>query len=349
MIDLLVVGAGPSGLTTAIEAALRGMEVVVADPRPSPIDKACGEGLMPSAIEALDRLGVVIPRSHPFVGIRYVSDGRAADGRFPHGEGLGVRRTVLSQALTDRADAVGVRRVAMRIGTVSQTADHVEAGGLRARHLVAADGLNSPIRRQLGLDRPGRARSRYGLRRHFAVAPWSPFVEVHWAADAEAYVTPVAPDLVGVAFLYGDAARVADAGQPGRPFDRLLARFPSLADRLHDPATAARGSGPFETHAAGRVAGRVMLVGDSAGYLDPITGEGIKLGIAAGRAAVDAIESGSLAGYDRQWARITRRYWWMTSGLLALSERPWARRRMVPVLQRAPWLFHRILGALAHH
>ena len=75
------------------------------------------------------------------------------------------------------------------------------------------------MRRALGLDVPARGAVRYGLRRHYRVAPWSDLVEVHWADDAEAYVTPVAEDLVGVAVLCPG----------GGSYDTWLARFPALA------------------------------------------------------------------------------------------------------------------------
>ncbi|MEU9007841.1 FAD-dependent monooxygenase, partial [Streptomyces sp. NPDC048551] len=71
MIDLLVAGGGPAGLATAIHGALAGLEVVVLEPRPTPIDKACGEGLMPGAVRRFEELGVPVPGS-AFRGIRYV-------------------------------------------------------------------------------------------------------------------------------------------------------------------------------------------------------------------------------------------------------------------------------------
>src|SRR5262245_45229395 len=81
-----------------------------------------------------------------------------------------------------------------KVGEVRHDAGSVEAAGVRARWLLAADGLHSPVRHQLGLSRPARSAHRWGLRRHYAVKPWSDLVEVHWAEDAEAYVTPVARD-----------------------------------------------------------------------------------------------------------------------------------------------------------
>jgi flavin-dependent dehydrogenase len=105
---------------------------------------------------------------------------------------------------------------------VEQNADRVCAGGIEARYLVAADGLHSAIRRACGLEPPPARRPRYGLRRHFRVAPWTSMVEVYWSPQAEAYVTPVAEDLVGVAILGagGRSGGVAAAGgrnHAGRP------------------------------------------------------------------------------------------------------------------------------------
>ncbi len=106
------------------------------------------------------------------------------------------------------------------------------AGG----YLVAADGLHSPVRRMLGLDRPVEGRRRYGQRVHVEMAPWTPFVEVHWAAGSEAYVTPVADDLVGIAVLTERQA----------PFDELLAEHPLLRERLgRRPLSRTRGAGPL--------------------------------------------------------------------------------------------------------
>ncbi|WP_175408252.1 FAD-dependent monooxygenase, partial [Streptomyces sp. TRM64462] len=151
MIDVLVAGGGPAGLATAIRAALAGMEAVVVEPRPHPVDKACGEGVMPGGVRSLHALGAA-PAGHPLHGIRYVDGPHRAQAAFRAGTGLGVRRTELSAALDRRAAELGVRVVAGRVGDVRQGRDGVEAAGLRARWLVAADGLHSPVRRALGLD-----------------------------------------------------------------------------------------------------------------------------------------------------------------------------------------------------
>lgn len=345
--DLVVAGGGPVGLATAIGAALAGLDVEVWEPRPGPIDKACGEGLMPPAVAALDALGVALPAAHPFIGIRYIQGPHTVAAPFPGGPGLGVRRLALAQALATRAAALGVPVVPRRVGAFSQDDDGVRiADGPRARWLVAADGLHSPIRAALGLDRPSHLPPRIGLRQHFAVAPWSAEVEVHWAPDCEAYVTPVAPDLVGIAILTHPAV---EAGAGPARFHRLLARFPTIAARLHSPASALRGAGPFHQPVRAPRAGRVLLVGDASGYLDPLTGEGLRLGFAQAAAAVRALRDGRPADYDRASPRIVRRAWWMARGLLTLGHIPLLRRNIVPVAARAPALLRLALRLLGGH
>jgi flavin-dependent dehydrogenase len=236
-----------------------------------------------------------------------------------------------------------------------QQPDHVEVNGVRARWLVAADGLRSPIRRQLGLELPPRRPARVGLRRHFHCEGVPDRVEVHWAEEGEAYVTPVAPDLVGVALLVpagavptaslaGDKKEGTGAKEP--LFDRWLECFPALRERLGAPAGEVRGAGPFEQRVRRRVAGRVLLVGDAAGFLDPITGEGIRLGLHAAEVLVRCLTNGTPAAYDRAWRRLARRYWLCTAALLWIRRRRTLRRRMVPLLHRCPWLFDRALGLL---
>ena len=107
MWDVAVVGGGPAGLAVALEAAARGLSAVVFERRAGPVDKACGEGLMPAGLAALDRLGVLAhldrADSAAFESITYVQeDGRSVVGRLPPPGGLGVRRTALSAAMARR-------------------------------------------------------------------------------------------------------------------------------------------------------------------------------------------------------------------------------------------------------
>ncbi|ROQ72886.1 FAD-dependent monooxygenase [Streptomyces sp. NBC_01260] len=334
MIDLLVAGGGPAGLAAAIRAARLGLETVVVEPRASPIDKACGEGIMPSGVAALRALGVEVT-GHRLRGIRYVEGARSAEAAFRGRTGLGVRRTELHSALHGRAVELGVRIVPGKVADVRQSEDRVSAGGLTARWMIAADGLHSPLRRELGLDGPGTAVRRYGQRRHYRIAPWTEFVEVHWSRHGEAYVTPLGDGLVGVAVLSGER----------RSYEEHLTAFPRLAASLSGrDAGPVRGAGPLRRRALGRRAGRVLLAGDAAGYVDALTGEGVALALATAAAAVDSLAAGRPQDYPPRWTRLTRRHRLLTEGLLAVARHPATARLIVPAAYRAPAVF----GAAVH-
>ncbi|MFE9458299.1 NAD(P)/FAD-dependent oxidoreductase [Streptomyces californicus] len=337
MIDVLVAGGGPAGLAAAIRAASAGLEAVVVEPRATPVDKACGEGIMPGGVAALRALGVRVG-GRELRGIRYTDGRRSAEAAFRGGPGAGVRRTELHTALRERAAALGVRVVDAKVHGVRQDERSVTAAGLTARWLVAADGLHSPLRRALGLDRPAPGPGRYGLRRHYPVAPWTDHVEVHWSPRGEAYVTPVGDRLVGVAVLSRDR----------RPYDRHLAAFPALAARLAGVpgATTVRGAGPLRQSARDRRAGRVLLVGDAAGYVDALTGEGVALALATATAAIDCLAAGRPEDYPRRWTRITRRYRWLTGALLGAAGHPASGRIIVAAAHRAPAVFRGAVHAL---
>lgn len=331
--DLLVVGGGPGGLAAALHARRHGLSVIVADPREGPIDKACGEGLMPGGLAELISLGVD-PAGMPFHGIAYVSEHRRAQARFHRGPGRGVRRTTLHAALAARAKEQDAERLRARVTTVQQDARGVTAAGVRAKWMVAADGLHSQVRRSVGIAATAGTPRRYGVRWHYRIPAWSEFVEVHWSRWGEAYVTPVEPDLVGVAIL-----------SRGRPD---LAWFPGLARRLAGAARGpARGCGPLRQVVSGRVAGRVLLVGDAAGYEDALTGEGISLAVKQAAAAVAAIVDEAPESYEPAWQRITRSYRLLTRGLVLASTPPAARRAIVPACTLLPGAFQRGVNVLA--
>lgn len=338
--DLLIVGGGPAGLATALHAARAGLDTVIAEPRRAPVDKACGEGLMPGAVRALAALGLQVP-GHPIVGIRYIQGARQVQAAFRHGPGLGARRTSLHSALHQAVLDAGVPVLPLRVEEVRQDSAGVTVpgAGLRARWLVAADGLHSSVRRSLGLEGKTRGATRYGLRRHYAVPPWSPYVEVHWGAHAEAYVTPLGPSLVGVALL---TARRA-------PFATQLESFPELAARLpaEAAATAVRGAGPLRQRARTRSHGRVLLVGDAAGYIDALTGEGLSLALTGAEALVANVRRGTPSRYETDWSRATRRHRLLTELLVRVRQQPTLAPHIMPTAARLPRLFSAAVNALA--
>jgi flavin-dependent dehydrogenase len=335
--DVLVIGGGPVGLATAILARIAGFSVRLVDGKRPPIDKACGEGLMPDGIEVLEELGLnLLPAGRRFHGIRYVDGSTVAVGRFHEVCGLGLRRTVLHDALARRAEELGVelswgvRAVGFEGGRVS-----TGIGRLAADWIVAADGLHSPTRRWLGIA-VRRGRPRKGVRRHYELDPWTDLVEVYWSNDCEAYVTPVGEDEVGVAILWGEGkAR----------FSSLLRRFPALEDRLAGARATSRdrGVGGFNVMPARRTLGRVAFVGDAAGYLDAITGEGLSLGLQQARAVVRSIRNGRLDTYEEDARRLARVPFAMIRALLFIERRPALRQRFIRTLSADPSLFSRLL------
>jgi flavin-dependent dehydrogenase len=344
MLDLVVVGAGPAGLAVALGAAQAGLDVAVCERRPveagtdNAIDKACGEGLMPGALRSLAALGVD-PPGHDIHGIAYRRGAASARAEFSRGPGRGVRRTVLQAELAAAVAAAGVPVLQRRVVGLRQDADGVHAAGLRARYLVAADGLHSRLRDAAGLAAvPGRVQ-RWGQRRHYALTPDEPFVEVTWAARSEAYLTPVGPNTVGVAVLSSTRA----------PFDAQLSAFPDLARRLRNaPAVSSvRGAGPLRQDVPARVRGRVLLVGDAAGYLDALTGEGIAVALAAAAELVDCLRADRPDRYERAYARVTRRSRLITTGLLWARGNPLLSRAVVPTAARLPRVFSAAVDQLA--
>ena len=339
---IIVVGGGPVGLYAAIAAAGRGMEVTVIERRRGIPDKACGEGLMPAALNALHQIGVD-PDGRGFRGIRYLdaTGERQVHATLAHGQGRGVRRTTLVAALQDQARQLGVLHLPARVVAHTQEADrvrlHLDGDDERVAQVVlACDGLSSELRRQAGLDSAVRGPVRYGLRRHFAVAPWSDDVEVYWARRGEAYVTPVADNLVGVALL----------GGRGGSFDARLTNFPALRERLGSASSLGpvMGAGPLRRRARRPRAGRVLLVGDAAGYVDALTGEGLAVGFAAAQAAVSSVVADDLERYDRQWPHVTRRFRWSTAALLAATAPRQTRRVLMPTASQLPGAFSAVVN-----
>lgn len=335
-VDVIVAGGGPVGLASAIEARLAGLTVALIEPRVDVIDKACGEGLMPGAVPLLARLGVD-PEGMPLRGVSYNRGSRRADHLFRTGTGRGVRRTTLHTALANRARELGIQRVVGRVDSVSQDSTGVTAGGLRGDWLLAADGLHSTVRRLVGLERPlSRRGRRFGMTRHFELEPWTDLIEIHWAPAAEVYVTPLTPRLVGVSIL----------GAPRTDFEGTIAGIPSLASRLDGltSSTGLKGAGPFRQRASNPSRGRVLLVGDASGYVDAITGEGLRLGFDQARLAVEHVLGGG--DYDAAWRATTRDFRVLTSRLVWAATSP-LRPAIVPAASLFPGLYGSVVEKLA--
>lgn len=338
--DLVVVGGGPAGLAAAIAAHLGGLSAIVLDKRQGVLDKACGEGLMPSGVAALQGFGVEVAVEgwSRFTGIAYIDGDVRAEADFPSGSGMGIRRVFLHEALVQRAEALGVElRWSQKVTGLADGGVQTEAGLVRGRFVVGADGLHSAVRHWLGLGSGAAKLQRFALRRHYRVRPWSKRVEVHWADDCEAYVTPTGPERVGIAFLW--------SGGKSR-YDKLMTRFPRLAERLEgaEVETKVRGAGPLWQKVSGVTEGRVALMGDAAGYIDAITGEGLSVAFHQARALVHAVQADDLSLYARAHKRITTQPFALIRLLLFIEARPWLRRRVLLALANNAPAFSDFLG-----
>lgn len=337
-VEVLIVGGGPAGLACARALALRGQRAVVLERRRWPVDKVCGEGLMPAGRAILERLGVPAV-GQPFYGIDYIRGNYRAGVDFAEGPGLAVRRLELSRALlTSEAELIPdcSVRTARRAGHWMEVESN--QGWWRCRLLVAADGLHSPLRHSFGLQlSTPRWLRRWGWRQHFSTPPWNRRVEVHYGEACEAYVSPVAPDQVGVAVLAGK----------GLQRHNWLAGFPDLASRLGHPSSALSGLGPLWQRARRVHQPGLVLLGDAAGYLDACTGEGLTLALAQAELLANLWRPGEnyWPEYPRGYARIVRHYYAVTFAALALARWPRLSQAALRALADDPGLFQALLSA----
>lgn len=329
--DVFIAGGGPAGLAAAIAARLKGFDVVVADAAQPPIDKACGEGLMPDSLDALRRLGVAIDpeQSFAFRGIRFIGSGGAVQADFPRGQGIAIRRPRLHQLLIDRARELGVKLLWRT--RVTGLRD------LRARWIIGADGGNSRVRRWASLDAVRSESHRYGFRRHYRVRPWTDFMEVYWGPGCQMYVTSVGPEEMCVALLTRD---------PHLRLSGALPCFPELARKLQGAATLSEERGGITVMRRLRRVhrGNIALIGDASGSVDAITGEGMGLAFRQALALDDALAAGNLDRYQAAHRRLARRPACMAQLMLTLDRFPRLRPIVLRTFGAKPFIFERLLA-----
>ena len=338
--DVFVIGGGPAGLAAALAARQRGLKVIVADGAEPPIDKPCGEGLMPDAMAVLRGMGVLLGTScgFSFRGVRFLGNGSEVSARFASDGGLGLRRTVLHQKMIEQAERAGVT-LWWKTPVTGLAAGGVLVNGrnIATRYIVGADGMRSRVRRWCGLDGPFPRRTRYAFRAHYRVRPWTDHMELYWGRNAQAYVTPVSEEELCV---------VLTSREPNVRHSTMRAEFPELAQRLRDAECGPERGEITVTRAFRRVyQGNVALIGDASGTVDAITGEGLCLSFQQANVLVDALASGDLRSYQTAHRRLARRPALMGRLLLLLDRYAPLRRRTLRVLAEHPNIFARLMAA----
>jgi menaquinone-9 beta-reductase len=362
----VIAGGGPAGLAAGIVLAEVGLRIIICEPKAYPIVKACGEGVMPSGVSELCKLGIdryLSPDKYARLkGVRYhAHDGVEATGIFAEGPGWGIARTQLSMAIRRRVSDFS--NISIIPGEF--TAYRKDADGLiietntprrfRTRLLIGADGLHSIVRREANLDGPSSKLRRWGIRRHFKVAPLSDFVEVYWSDGIEAYITPCGTNMVDVVFLcHNDMLQKSTGAEP--IFNQLLTSFSSMDSKLQgvrrcDPI---RSAGPFHQRAQSLVADGVILLGDAAGYLDAITGEGISLALTQASLIKKTVvlilnnlqgvpSVHDLQPYARAHVKSVRLYYLLTHLALFFSRHPKMTGKSIQTLRAHPDVFQSLL------
>ena len=337
--DVFVIGGGPAGLAAAISARRQGLRVTVADCSVAPIDKACGEGIMPDGIAAAARLGFQLDggTGHPFRGIRFCQGQRSVAASFPHGTGLGMRRTDLHSMMAAHAAEAGVEmRWGARVSGITDKGVIVDGSLVPARWIVGADGGNSQVRRWAGLDACAHQSLRYGFRRHYHLAPRSEVMELHWGDGCQLYITPVSEREMCVVLI---------SRNPRLRLDDALPQFPQVNAWLRSAgaSTPERGGVSATRRLRAVCRGRVALIGDASGSVDAITGEGLCLLFQQAVALGNAFAADDLSRYAAEHRRIGRRPRFMADLMLALDRRTHLRSMVMNTLTSHPQLFERML------
>ena len=338
--EVLVAGGGPAGLAAAIAIRQAGLVVTLVDCAQPPIDKACGEGILPDGLAALRELGIALnpALASPFRGVGFIGEHSRAEAHFSHSAGYGLRRTTLHQLLVDRAAESGVSlQWNSRITGLSCEGVSINGHATAYKWLICADGQNSKFRRLAGLDRGHCTSRRYGFRRHYNIAPWSDHVEVHWSHCGQMYVTPIAADEICVAFV----TRYRQLR-----FDDVMDSFRALAPRLRNVAPERDYLGALTTTRMFNAvhAHNIALVGEASGSVDAITGQGLSLAFRQALALAEALRAGDLRQYEAVHRRLARLPRLMSTLMLAMDRHPGLRERTLDVLSAEPGYFARMLA-----
>lgn len=309
--DVLILGAGPAGSALARQLAGEGFSVVIADKKAFPRQKPCGEFLSPECLPYLAELGLggMLEElgAQRVLGMRLSGYGRAADGSFRqlddrpgHGRsGYGIRRERFDHHLLRAAEASGAhflprhefvslqRDAGGRVtGAMLKAVDGAPVA-VTAKHVVGADGVHSRVAKALGVQRKIGWLSQFALVAHFAGVPSRPRADVHLLPGGFFAATTVDEGLYSLNLVLPQQAFGKRTAADWDAFvEGYAAQAPALAERLQGGTRLApwRGCGPFGFRTTTPTLPGAWLCGDAAGYVDPLTGEGIYFALFGARA-----------------------------------------------------------------
>ena len=364
-VDVVVAGGGPAGATLAILLGRAGLRVDVYEARRFPRDKPCGEGIMPGGVAVLERLGLRdAVGGRALSAVRYHGFGLTAAAPFaspghPETIALAQRRLRLDDAL------IGAARVTPGVRLYEEAAvegAEIEAGravGLRvggeirrAALVVGADGLESPVRRSLGLDVAARAPARSGVRMHFRLAPGRTLadnLEIFVGRGYELYAAPL-PD--GELLVAGLGDEGALGGSARGALERWIAAEPFLRDVLEGatPLTVPAGRARLARRARAGFAPGAVLLGDAARASDPLTAGGISHALATAERLAAIVPrylaegDRALGRFDRQRHRLLRPHDWLTRALVQIVRRPLLAHATLLSMRALPPVMRRLVG-----
>lgn len=338
--EVIVVGAGPAGIVAAIAAQKRGKQAIVLDARKPPIDKPCGEGILPQGIAALGTLGISLPAedAFPFRGIRFADSHYSVRADFADETGLSVRRIRLHQLLTDCAVEAGVIfRWGARVTQIDEYTVTTPLERFSYDWLIGADGHNSYVRKWAGLDPRAIRKKRFGFCTHFDLEPWSDVAEVHWAHGCQIFITPMRRHEVGIAVISRD---------PQLRFEKAIQHFPFLANKLRGakPTTRELGDTTGLRILPTVTKGRIALIGDASGTVDAVTGHGLSLSFQQAISLAESMQERDLEHYESSHKKIASLAITMSRLMMLMSESDWIRRRTLRLFQITPSLFANMLA-----
>ncbi|MDQ1634926.1 MAG: hypothetical protein QOJ32_1735 [Frankiaceae bacterium] len=290
--DVVVVGAGPAGSAAALGALRRhpGARVALLDAQSFPRDKCCGDGIAPHCFEELRRLGVtgVEDGYAPVDRLRF----RTPSGRdvlaVPPKASHVIPRTVFDARLVAAAEAAGATLLRGRVRGLDADSEgvtlHVGSGDdIRAAVVIGADGAHSTVRRSLGIPANPHDATAVAMRAYAPAPGGVPEQLIHTIGDgwpAYAWSFPIGDGRANIGF---GMLRTNLEGRGRTGLTEPLARL--LPDQPAEPGSDRAAHLPLSTWRPRQPDGRVLLVGDAASLINPLTGEGIYYAILSGRLA----------------------------------------------------------------